>query len=398
MKETIASRAASYKDNLIQFLRDMIAIPSLSGKEEAVVHRIRKEMELLGYDDVRIDGMGNCIGRISAGDRILAIDGHCDTVDTGNRANWNVDPFQGDFRDNVVYGRGAADQKGGLASAIYSGKILKDIGIPDEVSLIIVASVLEEDFEGLCWQHIIEKEGIHPEAVLLTEPSNLTIAVGQRGRMEMKVKVPGISCHGSAPERGENAIYKAVSIIQEIEQFNHRMKSDSLLGKGSITVTDIRSLAPSLCAVPDSAVLHVDRRLTERETLENSVGEIERLETVRTAGAEVTVPEYSVLSHTGLKIPLKAYYPMWLMDKDHPLVQTALQSYESQFGRRAELGTWIFSTNGVATKGLHDIPTIGFGPGEEIHAHSPGDQIRVDDLITAVEFYTAFILHWSNTE
>ena len=394
MKQKITNICESLREDVVRFLRDLIAIPSMSGKEGRVIRRIQAEMGRLGYDDVWVDPLGNLFGRIGSGKRILAIDGHCDTVDVGNPDTWDVDPFQGDLRDGIIYGRGAADQKGGLASAIYGGKILKDIGMSEEVSLLVVASVLEEDFEGVCWKYIIEEGEIVPEAVLLTEPSNLGIRIGQRGRMEMKVKTRGVSCHGSAPERGDNAIYKAGPIIHDVERFHHSLTGDSILGKGSITITDIRSTAPSLCAVADSATLHLDRRLTEGETLESCLEEVADLESVKGTGAQVMVPEYEIVSHTGLTYPVKAYYPMWLMEEDHPLVQTAVRTYEVQSEEPADVGVWVFSTNGVATKGLFGIPTIGFGPGEEVHAHTPKDQVKVDDLVKAMAFYIAFCLAW----
>lgn len=398
IKQEIDSRCESLLEDVVRFLRDLIAIPSMSGKEGRVIQKIQTEMGRLGYDEVWVDPLGNLFGRMGSGKRILAIDGHCDTVDVGNPDTWDVDPFQGDLWDGIVYGRGAADQKGGLASAIYGGKILKDIGMPEEVSLLVVASVLEEDFEGVCWKYIIEEEKIVPESVLLTEPSNLGIRIGQRGRMEMKVKTHGLSCHGSAPERGDNAIYKAGPIIENIEKLHHRLKSKSILGKGSITITDIRSTAPSLCAVADSTTLHLDRRLTEGETLESCLEEVAGLESVKGTGAQVMVPEYEIVSHTGLTYPMKAYYPMWLMGEDHPLVRTAVRAYETQSEERADVGAWAFSTNGVATKGLFNIPTIGFGPGEEVHAHTPKDQVKVDDLVKAMAFYVAFCLAWGNNE
>jgi putative selenium metabolism hydrolase len=388
----------SSKTGLIRFLRDLIAIPSMGGKEGAIISRIREEMEKIGYDEVWCDGLGNLFGRLGSGKRLFAIDGHCDTVDVGNPDTWEVDPFKGDYRNGVIYGRGAADQKGGLAAAVYAGKILKEVGLPPDVSLLVVASVLEEDFEGLCWQYIIEQDHIRPEAVLLTEPSNLGIRIGQRGRMEMKVNVRGVSCHGSAPERGENAVYKVVSIVQDVERLNKRLTGDSILGKGSVAVTDIRSSAPSLCAVPDSATLHLDRRLTAGESLESAVEEIQNLPSVQDAGAEVVVPEYEAVGSTGLKVPIKAYYPIWLMEEDHPLVQAAVRTFETQFERPADVGVWTFSTNGVATKGLFDIPTIGFGPGEERYAHTAQDQIRAEDLVSATMFYATFVCEWGKEE
>jgi len=392
MKEAIAAVAESYQEEISGFVRDIVSIPSLAGQEGPVVERLRQEMLQIGYEDVHVDGMGNLIGRLGNGERTIALDGHCDVVDIGNPDIWEVDPYGGELKDGVIWGRGAADQKGGLAAAIYAGKILREVGLPGTISLYVVASISEEEIEGANWNYIIKEGGIVPEVVLLTEPSNLKISVGQRGRMEMRVKTQGISCHGSAPDRGENAIYRMAPIIQDVERFHRGMESDSILGGGSITVTDVKSTAPCLCAVADSATIHLDRRLTEGETLESAVREIEELPSVRESGAEVFVPEYEVTTHTGLVYPAKAYYPPWLMDETDPVVQTAVRAYREQFGEEPTIGTWQFSTNGVTTKGVYDIPTIGFGPGEEEHAHMPLDQVRVDDLVTAMAFYTAFVM------
>lgn len=394
LKEKISQIAESFRNDVVNFLREIIAVPSLNGHEEAVVERIKAEMLKIGYDKVWSDPLGNLMGIIGSGDRIIALDGHCDTVGVGNADNWHCDPFKGDYRNHIIYGRGACDQKGGLASAIYAGKIIKEIGIPSGVSLLVVASVLEEDYEGLCWHYILENNKIKPEVVLLTEPSNLQIKIGQRGRIEVKVQAVGISCHGSAPDRGENAIYKIAPIIQDIEQLNQKFQSTpgtSILGKATITATNVCSTAPSLCAVADSAVLHLDRRLTAGDTMDTCLKEIEELPAVKAVKAGVFMPEYKVQSYTGLIYPCQAYYPMWLMEKGHPAVQKAIRAYEKQFVQKAPVGVWDFSTNGVAIKGMYDIPTIGFGPGREEFAHKPDEQIHEDELIRAMEFYAAFV-------
>jgi len=394
IKEKIKDRAESLQDDMVKFLREIIAIPSVSGDEKKVVERIRQEMVHLGYEMSKLDPMGNLIGRIGTGSRILAIDGHCDVVDVGNPDTWEVDPFKGDMKDGIIYGRGASDQKGGLAAAVYAGKILKEMVLPADISVIVVATVLEETLEGAAWQYIIEEQKIMPEAVLLTERTNLAINIGQRGRMEMKIHTRGISCHGSAPERGDNAIYKMAPIIKDIEELNKKLVSNSILGKGTIALTEICSDSPSLCAVADSSTIHLDRRLTEGETIESSVEELENLSSVKAMAAEVIIPDYEARCYTGLIYPIKAYYPMWLMEMDHKLVKMSRIAYKDQFGGDPETGIWIFSTNGVATKGIYNIPSIGFGPGEEKHAHTPDDQVRVTDLVKAVEFYVSFVLHY----
>ena len=394
MKKKIAKIAKSLKGDMVTFLRDIIAIPSFSGNEEAVVKRIKEEMKKLGYSQIRVDPLGNIMGTVGSGKRIIAVDGHCDTVGVGNPENWEFDPFKGKYRDGVIYGRGASDQKGGLASAIYAGKVLKEIGIPDDISILVVGSVLEEDYEGFCWYYILEEDKIKPEVLLLTEPSNLGIMIGQRGRMEIKIETTGISCHGSAPERGENAIYKIAPVIGDIEKLNEELPEKGILGKGTVTVTDVRSSSPSLCAVADSAAIHLDRRLCEGETMETSVTEIAALGSVKAAKAKIVVPEYNIKSFTGLVYPIKSYFPTWIMERDHPLVQAAEKAYHNQFSKKGNVGTWQFSTNGVVTKGVFNTPTIGFGPGKEEFAHTPYDQVHEQDLVKAVEFYTSFFLEY----
>jgi putative selenium metabolism hydrolase len=394
MNNEITSLAETLKEDLAGFLRDIIAIPSVCGNEEAVIQRIRQEMDTIGYEKVWTDPMGNLFGQIGSGDRIIVFDGHCDTVDIGNQDNWQVDPFMGDSRNGIIYGRGAADQKGGLAAAVYAGKILKSLNLQENFTFIVVASVLEEDFEGLSWKYIIEEDNITPEAVILTEPSDMSIKIGQRGRMEMKLKTEGVSCHGSTPELGENAVYTMAPVIQDVERLNRDLVGNTILGKGSVVVTDVRSTAPSLCAVPDSATIHMDRRLTAGEGLETSLQEINSLGSLKGARVTLSVPEYTAKSYTGYTSHVKAYVPMWLMEESHPLVRTAQEAYKSQFNSKTDIGVWKFSTNGVATKGIFDIPTIGFGPGKEEHAHSPDDQVKIEDLVNAASFYAAFVNAW----
>lgn len=380
------------ENDLIKFLQDIVRIPSVCGHEEQVVQRIEAEMKAIGYEEIVIDEFGNLLGRIGNGSSILAIDGHCDTVEVGKPDNWTVDPFGARLRDGMMYGRGACDQKGGLAAAVHAGKLLLETGFPDDVTLWVVASIMEEDCEGLPWKYIIEKDGLKPDAVLLTEPTNLVINRGQRGRLELKVKTSGISSHGSAPERGVNAIYKMAPIIREIESLHNNLISNSFLGKGSVTISDIRSGSPSLCAVADSCTIHLDRRLTEGETIETSLEEIRNLPSF--GDAEVWVPEFKVPSYKGTRFPMKSYFPTWALPEDHPLVKTAVQSYRNLFVREPVVDKWVFSTNGVATMGMYQIPSIGFGPGEERFAHAPDERIPLDHLTKALAFYAEFVRNY----
>jgi putative selenium metabolism hydrolase len=387
LREKIAQLSESFREDMTAFLRDMIRIPSTSCNEKDVIQRIKQEMEKVGFDEVIIDRMGNVLGRIGSGKTVIAMDAHIDTVDVGDPTLWQVDPFEGDLKDGIIYGRGASDQEGGMASMVYAGKIIKDLGLTGDYTLYVTGTVMEEDCDGLCWQYIVEQDNIKPDYVVITEPTNLNIYRGHRGRMEMIITTKGLACHGSAPERGINAIYKMVPIIQEIEKLNENLKDDPFLGKGSVTVTQIFFKSPSQCAVPDECTVQLDRRLTFGETMESAVAEIKSLKGAEEAIVEVLT--YAQPSYTGLVYPTEKYYPTWVVEHDHLLVQSAVETYRNMFRKDPKVDKWTFSTNGVATMGRFGIPTIGFGPANEIFAHSPMDQIPVEHLVEACKFYAA---------
>jgi putative selenium metabolism hydrolase len=328
------------------------------------------------------------IGRIGNGKRILAFDGHIDTVEVGNAANWSFDPFCGEIRDGFVLGRGAADQKGGVASMVTAGRILKELGFDRDVTLYFVGSVIEEDCDGLCWKYIIEEDGIRPEVVVSTEPTDGGLYRGQRGRMEIEVEFKGISSHGSAPERGRNAIYMASRACLATERLNERLPVDDFLGKGSIALSQFVSGSPSLCAVADYARIHLDRRLTWGETKESAVREIEAL--VKGEDARVFVLNYEETAYTGRRYGMEKYYPTWKWPEDHPAVQAGARTYQALFGRPPRIGKWTFSTNAVTISGVYGIPAIGFGPGAEAMAHAPDEKTPVEDLVKAAAFYAMY--------
>jgi putative selenium metabolism hydrolase len=391
MSSSYYADAMEIKADLVRFMQDIIRIPSLSSEEGAVIERIREEMQRVGYDEVTVDPMGNLLGRIGFGPRVIAFDGHVDTVDVGDPALWDRDPHSGDIEDGILYGRGTSDMKGGVASSVYAGALLKKRGIPDNVTFYATATVQEEDCDGLCWQYIVNEDGLRPDLVVITEPTSLRIYRGHRGRMEMEVHTSGVSCHGSAPERGDNAVYKMAGIIADIERLNERLEPRDPLGKGTVTISEIRSTSPSLCAVADGCTIHLDRRLTVGETEDTSVAEILALPAVQAAGASVTVLDYAVPSHTGLTYPTRKYYPTWEMPENEPAVQAATTAYREAFDKEPEVGYWTFSTNGVATAGVHKIPTVGFGPGHEHFAHAPNEQTEVEHLVCCAAFYSALV-------
>ena len=385
---TIKELSEKYSQYTAENLSRLVKIKSVSCQEKEVQYELKRQIEEAGFDEVFIDGLGNVIGRIGNGKRILAIDGHMDTVDVGNIDNWEFNPFSGEIKDGYVYGRGTVDQEGGPAAFVTAGKILKEMSFNKDLTIYFVGSVMEEDCDGLCWKYIVEEDKIKPDFVISTEPTNLNIYRGHRGRMEIEVSFRGRSAHGSAPERGINAIYMASRACLEIEKLNDRLAYDEFLGKGSVTVSEFISGSPSLCAVADYAKIHLDRRLTWNETKESAIAEIEQI--VKDMNAKVEVLYYEATAYTGLKYGMEKYYPTWKIDANHKAVTTGVEGFRKLFGREPLVDKWTFSTNGVTINGFYGIPVIGFGPGNEVLAHAPNEKLPISDLVAASAFYAAY--------
>ncbi len=422
--EQVRQAAERYLPDMTRFLRDLIAIPSESCEEEGVVRRTIAEMERLGFDEALIDPQGNAIGYMGTGERIIAFDGHIDTVGVGNRANWTHDPYEGYETDDVIYGRGGSDQEGGVVSAVYGAKIMKDLGlIPEGFRIMVAATVQEEDCDGLCWQYIHNEDGVTPEFVVSTEPTDGGVYRGHRGRMEIRVEVRGVSCHGSAPERGENAIYKMADILQQVRQLNENGCEDGVeikglckmldprynpehyedarfLGRGTCTTSQIFFTSPSRCAVADSCAISIDRRMTAGETWDSCLKEIEALPACKKHGAKVTMYRYDRPAWTGLVYETECYFPTWINKESAPHVQAVAEAHRALYGserqghpstmdkrRRPLIDKWTFSTNGVSIQGRYGIPCVGFGPGAESQAHAPNEITWKEDLVRCAAVY-----------
>jgi putative selenium metabolism hydrolase len=422
----IKESAEAYKPAMSKFLRDLVAIPGESCEEEGVIKRIEAEMKALDFDKVIIDPQGNVLGYMGTGETLIGFDAHIDTVGIGNRANWEFDPYEGYETEEEIGGRGTSDQLGGIVSSVYGAKIMKDLGIlSDKYTALVVGSVQEEDCDGNCWLYIINEDKIRPEFVVSTEPTDGGIYRGQRGRMEIRVDVQGVSCHGSAPERGDNAIYKMAEILMNVkdlnandaaedkeikglvkmldEKYNPLYKEAQFLGRGTCTTSQIFFTSPSRCAVADSCSISIDRRMTSGETWESCLEEIRQLPAVRKYNAVVSMYDYDRASWTGLSYPQECYFPTWVIPEDHAVTKALEDAYKGLYGttrsgaavtdamRKARPLTdkWTFSTNGVAIMGRHGIPVIGFGPGAEAQAHAPNEKTWKEDLVKCAAVYAA---------
>jgi len=390
--KTVLEKAKKYRDYTAQNLSKMVQVPGFSCTEKDRVQLIRKLCEEAGMEDIRIDGLGSLLGRVGKGKKVLVFDAHIDTVGVGDPSQWKLPPHSGLVKDGLVHGRGSSDQLGGAASMITAARILKEMAYDGDYTIWFAFTVIEEDCDGLCWKYLIEEEKFKLDYAVSTEPTSCRLYRGHRGRMEIQIDIKGISCHGSAPERGESAAYKASRAALALEKLNTELKpdDDGFLGKGTITVSQMKVHGPSQCAVPDQAMLYCDRRLTWGEDDRLAIGQVEKA--LKAAGVDkftVKMPEYAQPAYTGKLYKQELYFPTWKIPADHPLVKSGVEAYEGLFGTTPTVDKWTFSTNCVAICGRHKIPCIGFGPGDESQAHAPNEINRIDDLEKCAAFYAA---------
>jgi putative selenium metabolism hydrolase len=388
----IQSFVTQHKDDIIQFMRDICAIPSLEGQLKDVGERIQAEMRKLGFDEIRFDKMGNTIGRIGSGPKVIVFDSHIDTVGIGDPNEWGWDPFVGKVENGIFYARGACDEKGSTPGMIYGLAIARDLGLLDGYTAYYFGN-MEEWCDGIGPNAFVEADPqVKPDFVVIGEPTKMHVYRGHKGRIELKITARGQSAHAASHYLGDNAVYKMASIITQIRELDRRfrvgMGAHPVQGHPSIAVTHAETRTASLNAVPDQFTIYLDRRITLNEPHDEVIAQIKGL-IPDYLQEEIEVKElfYDTPSYTGYVFPVPKYYPAWLLDETHPLAQAGQRTIEALWGGTRPLGTWDFSTNGTYWAGKAGIPAIGFGPGDEKTAHTSLECVSLDDVVRATEFY-----------
>ena len=376
------------KQELIEFTQSLLRIKSMSGQEEEIVKFIEQKMKALGYDEVIIDSMGNVLGRIGKGEKSILFDSHVDTVEVTDEAKWDVPPFSGNIVDGRLYGRGSVDMKSSVAASIYAGAIAKKLGVDSGKTIYVSCTVFEEDCDGENLKHLFKELNIKPNYVVICEPSNNKIALGHKGKAQISIKTQGVSAHGSAPEKGINAIYEMAEIIQRVEKVNTELMK-KVTPRGTLVMSRISSISASLNAVPSECEVYLDRRTVPGETEDTIKKEMDQLIQGKQATWEVGTLHRK--SWTGMDITYEPFHSAWKIDLDHELTRACVAAYRENFGSKPDgYDFWDFSTNAVTPVSM-GIPTIGFGPGEYKLAHMRNENCKIDQIIEACGFYTRLI-------
>jgi putative selenium metabolism hydrolase len=371
--EAAAALVRARGDAIDDLLRRLVRIRSDDSRIGEICDLIEGEARALGLEDIRRDAMGNLAVAAGDGPATLLYDTHVDTVGADPEV-WGFDPWEGREEGGVLHALGACDEKGSTPGMLHALAALAETGGLDGLRLVVFCN-MEERAEGRSGRCLVEQEGIRPDFVVVGEPTRLRVYLGHRGRAEYALTFTGSQEHGAHADPDRSAIVHAARAVEELSRLDHA--EHPVLGRGSLAVTRIHAAGGSQNVVPGRCDVYVDRRLTLGE---DAWVELERLrEVARRHGGEAELPTLDGL-------PL--VFPPWLSDATSPLARAALAGAAATLGRSGTTGVWQFSTNGVYWAGEAGIPTVGFGPGDERHAHTPGDQVAFADVRAAAEVYT----------
>ena len=377
-----------WEENLVADIQSAVRIRSFSDEEQGMAEFIKGLMERLGFDMAEIDQTGNAVGRIGNGSTVLHFDGHMDTVQVNDEDLWRVPPFSGEILDNAVWGRGSVDMKSALCCAVYAAAIARENGWLEGKTVYVTGTVCEEYCDGENLRCFYRQYGLRPDYCVICEPSGNTITLGHKGKAQVRITTHGVSAHGSAPEKGKNAVYEMAEIISRTEALNRELSARPG-PHGTVVLSDISCVSASLNAVPSSCSIYLDRRLALGETLDQVRGEMDALIQGRDAHWEVGTLHHTSWKGTGLH-----YEPMhdpWQIDRDHPLTRALCKALCEVQGQEPErFDFWDFGTNAVTPVSM-GVPCIGFGPGEYKLAHMRDEHCAVEKIGEAFRVYQQLI-------
>jgi succinyl-diaminopimelate desuccinylase len=385
-------------DAAIDFAADLVRIPSPPGGEEAIARRVAREMAELGFPHVRIDEVGNVIGVIPGRGRTapVMLSCHLDMVDAGDPLGWEHPPFDGVVADGALHGRGAMDIKGPLAIQTHAAAAFVHDPPPGD---LIVAHTVYEERGGWGMAHLLTSGGLRPGVVVIGEATDNDLCVGHRGRAELLLHLRGGGGGNQAtPERARNALDGLGALLDGVRAFaaERLTADDPILGRATLVATEVATSPASRNVIPDTVTVALDWRVLPGPTPAEALAELTAF-----LGERVPLPDglsfdaaFAVerqRSWTGEEVDWEMAGGGYLTPPDHPLVAAAARALGEAMGVPPEVRPWRFATDGRHTAADHGIPTLGFAPGREEHAHTNRERLDLASARTAFDAYPPLI-------
>jgi putative selenium metabolism hydrolase len=382
IKDQVLKTLNDRKDETVELLRELIRTQSITGEEREIADLIARKLKIFGFEDVRIDGVGNVICKLAGSGEgpTLLYNGHMDTVPAGERSLWKFDPFGAEIVNNTIVGRGACDMKGSIVAMMMAADAIRRADVKLKGILILTMVVKEENAMEEGTKYTIEEDGLKPDIALVGEATNLNISLGARGRIEVDILVRGRSAHASDPSRGINAISKMTKMIAAIPKM--KLPRHGFLGFATQAVTNISCQPGRSNVIPNLCTISVDRRVIPGETPEKIKADF--LNVIKRI--KLRDPEFDADVKTG-----KSTLPGYISPSD-PAVKILQSSSMYVLSKKPKLSKYTFGTDASYLSTIAKIPTVGFGPGDEVNAHSVNDHVRIDDLVAASKVYASFII------
>lgn len=373
-------------NDCVDFTQRLVRVPSMPHEEAPVAELVAAEMQMLNFDRVWMDEMGNVYGRIHGQDPslgALVLNSHTDHVDPGDPALWPVPPFSAEIVDGRILGRATCDIKGPLAVQVYSMAALLRNGERPRRD-IVFCGVVQEEVGGAGSHYWVEHLDYPVALVVLGEPSDNEIAIGHRGIVQMWLTLHGRSVHASVPEKGENPNYALGAFLAKLQQAKEELSAHPLLGPTTVAPTVIEVDTKSGNVTPAWTRVLLDFR-TASESLNSLQAFVQRLvgdwpHAITDAWRSEPTP----LADSDE--PVFGFYT----PPDSEVVQRAQAAIAAGVGQEPQLISYQFATDGRLFA-PYDIPVIGYSPAEEDLAHTVKESISIAKMGQSLRGYVQLL-------
>jgi acetylornithine deacetylase len=390
-------------DGMLEYLCELIAVPSLVGEETAAQEHVAAQMERCGlqvdvweldFDELsqhsafsieaeRERGLG-VVGVMGedAGGRSLIFNGHVDVVPIGDESRWHYPPWQGTITEERVYGRGAVDMKGGLCCALFAAKALYDAGVRLKGRLMVESVIGEEDGGVGTLASVLR--GYIADGAVVAEPTELIVAPAQAGAFNFRVTILGKAAHGCVREEGVSPIEKFFPIheaLMDLERKRNAELKDALYGRYqlpyALCIGNLRA-GTWASSVADRLVFEGRYGVAVHEDTDEARRALEH------AVAQAAQKDPWLREHPPVVEWWGGQFDPARIPSEHALVQTVTGSLEAATGRAARVEGMTYGADMRLLVNVGDTPTVLFGPGDVRASHRPDEYVPVDDLVAAV--------------